>query len=745
MAGQHPAERIGSTALADYAQVLVVAALAATTSLVYVRFFDGMSFLIATSAAAVLGAAIATLAALRRWGILVSAGLSVAGFALVAVFAVFWETLNRGIPTGSTFAELGSAAVDGWARMLSVSLPADPTGDLVFLPALLTWVAAAASTTVVIRTRAIVAPLLFPLLAFAAGLVFTAPRPLGGFLLVAVLIALSFTLVLMRAGMANRLEHAGARAIWGHLAFGLPVVLVAGAAGVAGALLQPVAAGEDRFDLRDVVPAELDIDDHLSPLVTMKSQLLDPAETLFTVRFAGPDPGIDRVRTAGLERYDGSLWTSADKYLLAGRSLEPAARIDDPQRVRMTVQIEDIPGPYLPSVGAPVELDAKRAGYSAESGVLVSDAPSKAGMRYTLTADVAGTVGLDKAVLRVTEGSERYIDLPPGLPAEIQAKGVQLAGAVDRPFAKLTAIQDHLRTLPYDLKSRPGHSYDSLRRLFSANPADRVGYAEQFAAAFAVLARSQGFPTRVAVGYLLRAEDRRGDTYIVKAGDAHAWAEVHFAGYGWVAFDPTDPERRSGKPQEPNQGGAKPKEPEKPKAASQPSEDPSLPNLAATAATFLDWALWVLIGLGALVLLTPVAIAAEKYRRRRARRSGNRSTQIIGAWQESADRLVESGLPVNASSTALEVARTAQEQLGEPAGAVAVLAPLATRAMYSPAEPSENDVSHAWQLRGRLAKDLRRARGPLRTLRDWVDPRPLFTRTRDTRRRRRDYDRLAKG
>src|SRR5439155_21015223 len=93
------------------------------------------------------------------------------------------------------------------------------------------------------------------------------------------------------------------------------------------------------------------------------------------------------------------------------------------------------------------------------------------------------------------------------------------------------------------LDTRPGHSYDALRRLFGANPQDRVGYAEQYASAFAVLARSQGFPTRVAVGYLLRARELRGDTYTVTTADAHAWPEVAIAGYGWVAFEPTDFDR----------------------------------------------------------------------------------------------------------------------------------------------------------------------------------------------------------
>lgn len=730
---------------AVYLQVVLVATLAATTSLGYLRYFATREYLIATVAAAVVGAAVAALCSGRRWGLTVSLGLPVLGFALVGLFAVFRSTLRHGIPTWDTLSGFGSALVSGWARMLSVAAPADASGDLVLLPALLTFVAAAASTTLVIRTKAIVLPVLFPLLAYGAALVFAAPRPVGGFVLVTVVLALCFAVVLARAGMANKLEHAGARAIWGHLAFGLPAVLIAGSVGVAAGQLLPVASGEDRFQLREVVPVELDIEDHLSPLVTMKGQLQKPGTDLFTVQ-VDPAESVDRLRTATLEHFDGALWSSRDTYLLAGHALAPATEMRDPQRVSITVDIGELAGPYLPSIGAPVELDAKRAGYSAESGVVVTDDPSLASTTYRLTADVAGTVGLDRALPVTDAGSDRYIELPPGLPPELKAKGVELAGAVKRPFAKLTAIQDYLRSIPYSLDARPGHSYDALKRLVSANPADRVGYAEQFASAFAVLARSQGFPTRVAVGYLLRAEDRKVDEYTVKAGDAHAWAEVHFDGYGWVAFDPTDPERRAGKPpKDPNQGGTKPEEPDKPDTASQPGEDPNLPNLATSGASFLDWALWVLIALGVLAVLTPIAIAVEKYRRKRARRTGSRAAQIIGAWQQSTDQLVESGVPVTAAATTAEVALRAQEELGEPAAAVAVLAPLATSAMYSPKEPPDGAVAEAWQLQAQLGRELRRARNPLLVLRGWVDPRPLFTRTTDARRRRRDLDRMTRG
>src|ERR1044072_454326 len=151
-----------------------------------------------------------------------------------------------------------------------------------------------------------------------------------------------------------------------------------------------------------------------------------------------------------------------------------------------------------------------------------------------------------KRVVRWPAGSTGHTKLPqdPPLPEVLRAKGAELAGKVSEPYAKLLAIQKYMQSFPYNLNTRPGHSYDALSRLFGPNLNEQVGYAEQFASAFAVLARTQGFPSRVAVGYLLNKDRRTGDTYQVKSGDAHAWAEVTLAGYGWIAFEPTDPARR---------------------------------------------------------------------------------------------------------------------------------------------------------------------------------------------------------
>ncbi len=65
------------------------------------------------------------------------------------------------------------------------------------------------------------------------------------------------------------------------------------------------------------------------------------------------------------------------------------------------------------------------------------------------------------------------------------------------------------------------------------------GYCAQFATAMAVMSRRVGLPARIAVGYAPGVIDPMTGAHIVRAGDAHAWVEIHFRRYGWVAFDPT--------------------------------------------------------------------------------------------------------------------------------------------------------------------------------------------------------------
>jgi transglutaminase TgpA-like protein len=321
--------------LLAYLEVLFGTMAAATTGVLYSGFFTTRDYLLPLLVAAAGAALLAVLTATRGWRATTTLLVAVLGFALVAVALVYRQTLDHGIPTVGTAKALGTGLLHGWARMLSVGLPADVSGDLLITPALVTWVAAFTSTTLALRTRAILAPALPTLLALVIGLLFTAGRPAAGAPVTAAFLLETLLLIVVRV---SRLETAQAaaqareaavdmppprRRLVGRLAFGIPVAVVVAALGVVGARALPVAAGTDRFDPRSITPQRFAVEDTLTPLVGLKSQLREkPARNLFTVRVTdGGGTTLDRVRTAALDDYDGALWTSADSFLVAGHTL----------------------------------------------------------------------------------------------------------------------------------------------------------------------------------------------------------------------------------------------------------------------------------------------------------------------------------------------------------------------------------------------------------------------------------------
>ncbi|WP_430626136.1 transglutaminase-like domain-containing protein [Sulfobacillus thermotolerans] len=68
---------------------------------------------------------------------------------------------------------------------------------------------------------------------------------------------------------------------------------------------------------------------------------------------------------------------------------------------------------------------------------------------------------------------------------------------------------------------------------------DKEGYCDQFSSAFIMMARTLGIPARWVVGYAPGTYNTKKHGYVVRAIDAHSWAQVYIAPYGWVAIDPT--------------------------------------------------------------------------------------------------------------------------------------------------------------------------------------------------------------
>lgn len=70
------------------------------------------------------------------------------------------------------------------------------------------------------------------------------------------------------------------------------------------------------------------------------------------------------------------------------------------------------------------------------------------------------------------------------------------------------------------------------------------GYCTYFASAMTVLCRMVGLPARYVEGYQA-IPDENGLAYVTGL-QAHAWTEVYFEGFGWLTFDATPVQSRSG-------------------------------------------------------------------------------------------------------------------------------------------------------------------------------------------------------
>ncbi len=505
----------------------------------------------------------------------------------------------------------------------------------------------------------------------------------------------------------------------------------------------------ERFDLRDLRGERLQIDDTVSPLVALKAQLkADPPEALFRVELlSGDGTPPDRIRTVALDDYDGALFTTAGDYRRAGHHLaaDPNGGASGGTRVRQRISVLGLDGPFLPAAGRAVAVDAGRdadIGFDAASGTLVTDRARLSGLTYVVTSTVvapsdealaAAEPSTDPALLNLATPTPR-------LPIDLANLAATWSAGAPSRGAEVLALRDHLRQIRYDdtRDAEPGHSYAALERVLFGDEAEREGYAEQFAAAYVVLARARGIPARVATGYLLPGADADGVITVTEA-DAHAWPEVNLDGLGWVPIEATGD--RLTTPPEPDQVEQPPGQPDnQPNDAAQPSPPvpPSIvePEIeadhgaggrafATTAAVGSSLAILLLLGVAA------APPAAKAVRRRRRRHAVGTSARVVGAWRETLDRLVELGMPVATALTASEVAERADERFPGRTAAVAGLVPLLGEAVCAPHEPDPTAADEAWHLAGVAQSDLRRGAGLARRLGAAFDPRPLHA----TRRR----------
>lgn len=169
-----------------------------------------------------------------------------------------------------------------------------------------------------------------------------------------------------------------------------------------------------------------------------------------------------------------------------------------------------------------------------------------AGTRYTFTGSrlTGASEGVRAAVLScmdesdpyLTQVQEKYLALPQSVSDSVRFLAQQITAQETNDFDRASALCNYLqRHFTYTLNQGmpPAGSDFVTWFLFE----EQQGYCTSYASAMAVLGRAIGLPTRYVEGYAAVPDE--DNVARVTQESAHAWVEVYFGGFGWLAFDPT--------------------------------------------------------------------------------------------------------------------------------------------------------------------------------------------------------------
>jgi transglutaminase-like putative cysteine protease len=196
---------------------------------------------------------------------------------------------------------------------------------------------------------------------------------------------------------------------------------------------------------------------------------------------------------------------------------------------------------FLPIPYAPVKLAIGTPGWAELPGSLMmfNSGVPLGGMRYTVTSNVPDpTVAQIENAQAATPTSilDQYGAYGGPNTAQLAAIAHQHTAGADTELQAALDLQSWFTSGSFRYSIKP--NLPSSHWLVAFLTKDRRGYCQQFAWAFAVLARLVGIPSRIVVGYT-GGTSRSGSSWQVTTADAHAWPELYFPGEGWLRFEPT--------------------------------------------------------------------------------------------------------------------------------------------------------------------------------------------------------------
>ena len=297
-----------------------------------------------------------------------------------------------------------------------------------------------------------------------------------------------------------------------------------------------------------------------NPMVDMKRDLTRGIDVELA-RVTTTDPAPAYLRISVLDTFDGTAWRPSARDIPVSQRADglvprapgldagvPTTRVAETIRTSDFFQSRWLPAPYpVYSVSAPGDWRYDRRTLDF---VTATDDQDAAGITYDLE-ELQLSPTVDQLRAAAPAPAPIYgpgTALPGGFPDKLHTLALSVTEGAPTKFAMAVRLQDWFRQdghFTYSLAHGSGNGIPELVHFLGTGKGSRTGYCEQFAAAMAVLGRSLGIPSRVAVGFLRPSPAGTPHTWVYSSHDMHAWPEMYFQGIGWVRFEPT-PQARTG-------------------------------------------------------------------------------------------------------------------------------------------------------------------------------------------------------
>lgn len=400
------------------------------------------------------------------------------------------------------------------------------------------------------------------------------------------------------------------------------------------------------------------------------------------------------LRLLSLDTFGDEGWTLGE-----GRASAPAADRESPNIPGLSpevevspeqsfVRIRDLGGSWLPVPYPALTVEGLRneADWDLSTLALRSSSRSIKGEEYVINSLVLEPTAeqLQATGSRVAGEVEAYAVTDATWPVVIGDTAREVTLEASTNYERAVALQEFFRAgdFEYSETAPVENNYEgSSAEVIAAFLEVKSGYCVHFASAMAVMARSLGIPSRVAVGFLpgteLKETDEGRRVWEVTSSELHSWPELYFEDIGWVPFEPTTsrgviPDYSTGLPE----GAPDPDGPSQAPAPSAPApsapgsgqpdqQDPGLGGGQAQQQRGVPWPLIVAIGAALLLLVPAVARLLQRgIRLRRLRALPGGAQRATLAWNEIVQTAVDAGIAVAGTQTPRENAAVIARVIG---------------------------------------------------------------------------------